>query len=202
MTGMSGDNRDQSTSSLIELQSKTINEDGSITISYLPKNSDGSNGAIFTNTYYSYYTEKGIHASTTGTIYGVYDMSGGELEYTANYLKDVQKTSDGYTYDYVYNFNELTNKYVTGYLGTGNADKQTENYTLNKSMYGDAVWETSNSASGRYSWNNDHSYFPYLVYPFFIRGGDFRNGINEGVFHFNYDGGGRNGYIGFRVVAL
>ena len=34
-----------------------LNEDGSITISYLPKNSDGSNGVIFTNTYYSYYTE-------------------------------------------------------------------------------------------------------------------------------------------------
>ena len=35
----------------------------------------------------------------------------------ASYLKDVKKTDAGYKYDYVNNFNGLSSKYVTGYLG-------------------------------------------------------------------------------------
>ena len=38
-------------------------------------------------TSYAWYTNEGMQASTTGTIYGVYDMSGGISEYTACYIK-------------------------------------------------------------------------------------------------------------------
>ena len=37
---------------------------------------------------FAYNTEQGQQASTTGTVYGVYDMSGGAWEYTAAYLVD------------------------------------------------------------------------------------------------------------------
>ena len=67
----------------------------------------------------------------------------------ASYLKDVPKTTDGYKYDFVNNFNKLSKKYVTGYLGTANADNRVDNYTANKAMYGDAVWETSNVSGQR-----------------------------------------------------
>ena len=105
-------------------------------------------------------------------------------------------------YDFVNNFNKLSKKYVTGYLGTANVDNRVDNYTANKAMYGDAVWETSNGASGQNSWNNDYSYFPYLLYPFFLRGGYFNHSANAGVFYFYNNDGGTHGNYGFRVVVL
>ena len=96
------------------------------------------------------------------------------------------------------------------------------NYKANKNMYGDAIWETSNanpkennedktkgivdSDGEKYnagsSWNNDYSYFPHRVYPFFARGGYFYYGGCAGLFCFYHDYGGSNNGNGFRVVAL
>ena len=47
-----------------------------------------------TGTSYAWYTNNGRQASTTGTIYGVYDMSGGLYENTCGYVKN--KTLRGY----------------------------------------------------------------------------------------------------------
>ena len=88
-------------------------------------------------------------------------------------------------------------------------------------MYGDAIWETSNANqkgskddkkeildsdgekyNGGCSWNNDYSYFPRRVSPFFLRGGYFSYSGGAGVFCFDYGNGGSSDSYGFRVVAL
>ena len=218
LTGMVGTSRDMYTNYYSKLlykdgenytttensnSSKTINEDGSITIKYISIDTNKKETDEYERTFYHYDSANGVKGSTTGTIYGIYDMSGGAWEYMASYLKDVQKTDTGYKYDYVNIMNNLKdNKYTTGYLGTEDIDKRIENYKANKHMYGDAVWETSNGASGQYSWNRDYSNFPHFTYPFFIRGGFFCHGTDAGVFFFSYAYGETDNSCGFRLVAL
>ena len=45
-----------------------------------------------------------------------------------------------------------------------------------------------------------YSNFPYLSNPFFIRGGNFNNSSNAGLFYFNNANGGTNNNYGFRPV--
>ena len=200
LTGMVADSRDNSTSGNAKMQdgTKEINEDGSISITYVTRNSDGTDSASYTKTYYPYYTENGQKGSTTRNIYGIYDMSGGSWEYMASYLENATNT-------YATKFKTFNAKYQTSYKGDGassSTEDRTANYEANKEMYGDAVWETSNGANGYYSWNGDYSYFPYLTGPFFLRGGSFNHGSSAGVFYFYVSTGGSNAYYGFRAVAL
>ena len=205
MTGMAGSARDDWTSYYAQViaNSKTENTaNGTVTMLFNYPNEVDSNGntKVYTKTYYRYNTEIGQRASTTRNIYGVYDMSGGAWEYMASYLKDVQKTDSEYNYDYVKLMNDLKSKYTTGYLGA--SSNRTENYKTNTHMYGDGVWETSNGGEGQSSWNKDSSNFPYLVYPFFERGGYFSCSGNAGVFCFFRDYGGTGNDFGFRSVAI
>lgn len=200
LTGMVADSRDNSTSGNAKMQdgTKEINEDGSISITYVTRNSDGTDSASYTKTYYPYYTENGQKGSTTRNIYGIYDMSGGSWEYMASYLENATNT-------YATKFKTFNAKYQTSYKGDGassSTEDRTANYEANKEMYGDAVWETSNGANGYYSWNGDYSYFPSLTYPFFLRGGAFSSSGSAGVFSFNSTTGGSYANDGFRAVAL
>ena len=176
-------------------------------------------------TYYRYYTETGKNASTTRTIYGVYDMAGGSWEYMANSIEEGNGN--------VTELRKYLPNFATIYKGNSDDGKitgtQTDdglgrlaNYKANKEMYGDAVWETScanqkgtdkdksngitDSDGERYnagsSWNGDYSSFPRRVYPFFARGGNFGSSSNAGVFCFSSGYGGSSYYNGFRVVAL
>ena len=200
LTGMVADSRDNSTSGNAKMQegTKIINEDGSVSITYVTRNNDGTETTPYTKTYYPYYTENGQKGSTTRNIYGVYDMSGGSWEYMASYLENA-------TNSYATNFKKFNTKYQTPYKGTGassSTEDRTVNYEANKEMYGDAVWETSNGANGGYSWNGDYSYFPFLSSPFFLRGGAFYVSSYAGVFSFSNLTGGGLAHCGFRAVAL
>jgi len=205
MTGMAGtrsDNsikRDTYTNYYSKLEGTKEDNGDTIKISYKNINSDSSEGGIYTNTYYRYYTENGQKASTTRNIYGIYDMSGGAWEYMANYLG----SATGNTY--VSNLLKVESKYQTPYAGTGatasTADRTT-NYEANKEKYGDAIWETSNGCNGQYSWNADYSNFPCTGSPFFLRGGYYSNGSVAGPFYFgNVYGSGYYNYS-FRVVLF
>ena len=108
-------------------------------------------------------------SSTTGNVYGIYDMSGGAYEYVMGvYGTDNSPTigNSGFT-----EFPE--SKYYNLYTTT----------SANNSNIGDALYETS-------GWNNGSADFVYLSFPFFLRGGDYDNSSNAGVFDFN----GGNGY--------
>lgn len=87
----------------------------------------------------TYETAVGQRASTTGNIYGVYDMSGGAWEYVMG----------------VYNSNVSS----TGFSSLPES-KYFDNYTsYSNEIVGDAVYETSSTSTGVTSWNSDYSYF-------------------------------------------
>lgn len=90
---------------------------------------------------YKYNTTEGKNASTTGNVYGVYDMAGGAWEYVAAVLS-TKKSSGSY-----YNFTNIDTKYYESYDAYDN------------SKYGDAVYETSMNSEGSTSWDGDYSNF-------------------------------------------
>ena len=117
--------------------------------------------SVKTNTY---NTISGKNASTTGNIYGIYDMSGGAWEYVMGiYNKNIKSSG----------FSTLPdNKYYNNYTATS--------YT------GHAISETK-------GWYNDQSFSVYFsVSPWFIRGCYYDDGELSGMFAF-YGSSGING---------
>ena len=224
-TGMVGiregqtNGRDNSTSYGAKQTNKTVNADGSITITYgevynETDTVDNPTGEPFTNIYYSYETENGQKGSTTRNIYGIYDLSGGAWEYTASYLSEIEIPESGQTtaQKSVKNFNEnISDWKKTKYAGTRDkidydgTNGRILNYRDNSEKYGDALWETAAENAGNSSclgWNNDYGSFPYSAYPFFVRGGPYDDGPNAGVFvFFSTSGGASDGYS-FRPVVV
>ncbi len=117
--------------------------------------------SVKTNTY---NTISGKNASTTGTIYGIYDMSGGAWEYVMGVYSN--KISDS-------GFSSLPdNKYYNNYTATS--------YT------GHAISETK-------GWYNDQSFSVYFsVSPWFKRSCYYDDGELSGMFAF-YGSSGING---------
>lgn len=147
-----------------------------------------------------YNEEGGGNASTTGNVYGVYDMAGGAWEYVAGYLNEVLENNTTLQS----NSQSLYNadlKYKDTYAGT--SSDRTTNYNGNTQKYGDAVYETSSSGgSGTGSWDSGYSYFPYSSYPVFGRGGHAYYGSGAGVFAFNTYAGEAYTNGSFRPVVL
>ena len=115
-------------------------------------------------------------ASTNGNITGVYDMSGGADEYVmGNYNKSVGES--GLT------VSGVPAEHIDIYSGS----------SVSPSHLGDATGETA-------GWYSDYAYFVYSSNPWFSRGGSYRDGVNAGVFNFNYHTGEDHYYYGFRVV--
>lgn len=146
----------------------------------------------------------GGNASTTGNVYGVYDMAGGAWEYVAGILINNKKNGNNTEKNNYYDFsnsNTYPNRYFDWYAGASN--DRTENYKENTGKYGDAVYEAS-SSGGSYtgSWNSSDSYFPDPSNPVFSRGGHAYNGSNAGVFSFNSYTGGANTGGSFRPVVV
>ena len=142
-----------------------------------------------------YNGTKGVLASTTGNVYGVYDMSGGAWEYV---MGNMSSTADTYTF---YGnesgfasswYNDYSNqKYVNTYAnGTTGSDQS----AYNRGRLGDATGEVVLSTGGKGGWYNDIAYFPYYGDSWFIRGGYYGYGSSAGVFGFgNGDGNARYG---------
>ncbi len=201
MTGMVGSSRDEAISGA----SKAIgNIDKSnpdtISITYQNYAEDGSeSGSPYTRTYYRYQTEEGQRGSSTGNIYGIYDLSGGAWEHMASYL------TNGTT-SYVEYFRNLEPGEKQEYAGTGEENNETDrkaNYQANSNKYGDAIWETSRNDAGaawNLSWNSDYANFPYLGDPFFLRGGAFYSEVSAGTFAFAYSSGSESSDRGFHPV--
>ena len=132
-----------------------------------------------------YNGEKGVLASTTGNVYGVYDMSGGAWEYV---MGNMSSTADTYTF---YGnesgfasswYNDYSNqKYVNTYANGTTSDDQS---AYNRGRLGDATGEVV--ASNGSGWYNGIAYFPYSSSPWFMRGGNYSNGSTAGVLGFNY----------------
>ena len=121
----------------------------------------------------------GTGASTTGNIYGIYDMSGGAWEYTiGNYNNTI--ASSGFSDSW---FSDANNqKYYDKYTST----TASEGY-----IKGDATYETS-------GWYNDRASFVNSGSPWFARGGHSNLNITTGVLYY----GTYSGSIGYGTSRI
>ena len=157
--------------------------------------SAGSN----TGTTNDYTSTQGVKASTTGTVHGVYDMSGGAWEYIAAYVNNGHDnlTKHGAS---LANSNDAKTKNV---YSTGSSDSYENNYNANSGKYGDVVYETSeNGNASNSSWYDDYSYFPNRSSPFFSRGGCYNSDASAGVFCFYRNYGDSDSLFSFRPVLV
>ncbi|MFR8145156.1 MAG: hypothetical protein ACLU84_08820, partial [Clostridia bacterium] len=155
-------------------------------------------------------------ASSTGTIYGIYDLSGGNWERTATYVANSHGELKTHGASIAYEGNTLktaSTKYTTAYPFDSNTDNtgitnndtnlntaSVNNYKKNTLIYGDGIRETSTAGTGSSSWYDDDSHYPGLYYPFSLRGGSFWDGSSAGLFYFARADGSSNYHNGFRAV--
>ncbi|MGI6329505.1 MAG: prepilin-type N-terminal cleavage/methylation domain-containing protein [Bacilli bacterium] len=142
-----------------------------------------------------------VGQSTTGNVYGVYDMSGGAYEYVMGgmYYSDnetinvsssgfIQATIDG----------DTMAKYIDKY-DYGRTYQSQDAY--NRSFLGDATGETR-------GWYSDYAGFVYYDvydsydYSWFKRGGYFNSGSSAGVFYFESESGGVSNNCGSRLGVV
>ena len=174
-------------------------------VAYLSKSKYGKNAEVDINSDSSYYTGGGsgnayvtnVGQSTTGTVHGVYDMSGGAYEYVAAYVNNGNSSlSNG---ESLVNGDAKTKNVYS----KGSSDDRDSNYSANSGKYGDAVYETSvNGNSSNSSWYGDDSYFPDTNSPFFLRGAFYGAGTSGGVFYFDYEDGNSFNTYSFRPVLV
>ena len=134
----------------------------------------------------------GVNASTTGNMYGIYDMSGGNWEYTMS----VMQQSDGTPQIQSSGFSTMPDsKYYNTYpYGTSYTDHA-------RGTIGTATKETLKTfGSNPGGWNGDRSELVYSSYAWAFRGGHARHTTFAGVFAFGRDTGGAASSIGFRLV--
>ena len=142
---------------------------------YITGMSNGTPSQSTTNIQVAYDTpDTGYGASTTGTIYGVYDMSGGASEYVMGNYNNVSGYSNtgnsGFcgTNGPIENCREWPNsKYFDLYTSGTSSDAY---------KFGDGTYETS-------GWYSDNAYFVGSSNPWFARGGYYNNGTYSGVFN-------------------
>ena len=155
---------------------------------------------------YVWTQKNGIKASSTGTIYGIYDMSGGTWERSAAIVNNGDDNLN--TYGKVI-MNALNNGKSTAYVtvypkgetsGQSLDDSSKANYAANTKIYGDAIRETSTAGVGQTSWYSDYSYFAGVNKPFFIRGGVYWYTSDAGLFCFTRTSGDNDYVRGFRSV--
>ena len=150
---------------------------------------------------YSYNTTLGMLASTTGNIYGVYDMSGGAWEYTS--IWDTQSSSE-----YIVNSGKAIDGTV--YFSTGGISDRTKTAYSNGTdssigsiiktvcKIGDGIKEVYVSIKA--GWFNDYSVSVYPIVPFSVRGCDYNQGELEGIFAAGDGRGEADSNDSFRVI--
>ena len=132
-------------------------------------------------------TATGVNASTTGNIYGIYDMSGGAWEDVMGNYND--------TISYAGFDSMPESKYYDKYTGI-NSESDFTKYHL-----GDATKETLKTKStGGNAWYGDYSKSVRSSAPWVSRGGDDSSSTLAGVFHFISSFGHSDSGNSFRVV--
>ncbi len=127
----------------------------------------------------NYSSKQGVLASSTGNVYGIYDLSGGAWETTTSYYQG-GKTLGNTTFA-----NGKNNQYSTVY----ESDNE-ENYKC-----GDATYEVND-------WNGDESWFVNEWQEFFRRGGCNTSETFAGVNSFSRDNSNAYSATGFRIALM
>ena len=172
-------------------------------VAYLKQSKYGLGTTDITMNSSSFYTGGGSSTtsyksntgqSTTGNVYGIYDMSGGAWEYVMGNMVN----SSGAFYSQSSGFSSAPNaKYYDKY--TYSTDY--ENHGRGK--LGDATKETL-SSFGNYQggWYSDYALFVSSGNSWFVRGGSCGNSSSTGVFDFSYYNGGADSRVSARAVLF
>lgn len=145
------------------------------------------------------YKNKGVNASTTGNIYGIYDMSGGVWERVVASVVNENGTfipaSSGFT-------NKPESKYYDEY------PYNTDSYNFSISKLGDAMRETRKRTSGStQNWYNDYTNMPGNLSDcancvWVDRGGYASDGGSAGLFYVGRSPGDAWTSLGSRAVVV
>ena len=152
-------------------------------------------GSSESTTCNAYNTTNGMKASTTGNIYGIYDMSGDSWEYV---MGNMLNSSNAF-YSSGAGFSNIpTSKYYDKYKYDSSS-----NTTHTRGKLGDATKETL-KVFGSYTggWYGDYAIFLNSSSSWLSRGGGFSDGSYAGMFYFD-DDNGVNGYsLSTRAVMV
>ena len=167
---------------------------------------------------YTWEQLTGCKASCTGTIYGVYDMSGGLWEQTAAFVANGRENLSLFGGNLAQINNSVktkSDKYVTVYQVDDNTDNpdiefteenyqnaSINNWEKNRRIYGEAIQETSTNGVGMTSWFNNFSNFPCIEHAFMVRAGSIWRPENSGQFYYDRSRGEAAYYYGFRVSLI
>jgi len=153
-------------------------------------------GHLATTTARAYSTADSMEASTTGNVYGIYDISGGSWEYVASYIG-------------VGNANGASllaadAKYKDVLAGAVSMDPQinyvaTEGQTNGWSLH---EVETSGTGSSTFRGYSDYQGFPATNLPFFLRSCYHSHNVVAGIFASGGYSGGTDGDSSFRPVLV
>jgi hypothetical protein len=187
-------------------------------IAYLSQSIYGKEDEISVNTD-AYYTGGGIQKAyinntsqtTTGNIYGIYDLSGGSSEMIAGYLLThavLEQIKNGNEIGLISDRNTISiedsTKYVTIYQVGTNDDSQSNyianTYESSPYKYGDAIYETSSDTNSQNGWYQDIVFFPYTTSPYFSRGYFYDKGSSSGSYSCICYSGNASPYHSFRVI--
>ena len=166
-------------------------------------------GSSSSNTCNAYNTATGMLASTTGNIYGVYDMSGGSYEYTmANIVSNDGSTmmsgsnssvNSGYT-GKTYESGSYTSYTGIDYPNNKYYDKYSFSASSStiRSKLGDGIKEVYKDLNG---WYSDGSLIADSYYPWFVRGGgDYSSSARAGAFYLGHDCGDADSGTSSRLI--
>ena len=169
-------------------------------------NSDNANSSTTNTTSYNDLTDlgsgkgyKGAGASTTGTVYGIYDMNGGAYDYVMG--NQVNTSGAFYSSSAGFTATPLAKYYDKYSYNTSYYSKE----SISRGRLGDATKEMTKaytSGNGG-SWEGSYRYFLDSSYPWFKRGGNASTSNYYGITNSgNYNGGSYDNYSSRPVLAV
>ena len=161
-----------------------------------------------TNTY-NYKNPLSVSASTTNNYSGVYDMSGGALEYVMGVVMDsngVPTSGASSSGNSGFNgpYSNASGRYTSGidFPDEKYYDKYVRgvNTEFNHRILGDATGEMGPFANRISSWYQDEAWFACITHPWFERGGRYNDGDGSGIYFFGYGTGVAYADHTYRIV--
>ena len=153
---------------------------------------------------------EGQKASSTGNMYGIFDLSGGSIDFVSSYIANGNSSLKNHGASLAYegeNLKTVSTKYVTVYLKSEqtseNADTQSQyNYEANSKKIGEAIYEISEMGYGTTGWYENTSNFPSKSDTFMRRGNRSWEKMTGGLFAFSHTVGDNLYNTGFRAVLI
>ena len=185
---------------LPELQSHMLKNSEWGAVAYLTESKYGRNGTEVAFNGSDYITGGGLNnsfvtnvaQSSTGNVYGIYDLRGSSFEYTASYYNgaDVDTVALAYGEPFA-QLNKTSDRFSTVYTAGTRSGTADEHY-----IYGDATFETG-------EWHEDDNSFITDSDPFFERSGNCQNSERyAGIFYSDSSDGSEWVNNGFRVAII